>query len=55
MEDLNLSRTAMVATAYILAIREGSKRRNRIATQKYAVGSGWPEVTVFREGLAVLT
>lgn len=62
LEDLNLKdpnknllMMAIVTTAYILAIREGWKRRNRIPTQRYADGSVWPEVSIFREGLAILT
>ena len=62
LEDLNLKDPkknqlimAIVTTAYILAIREGWKRRNSIPTQHYADGSEWPEVSIFREGLAILT
>lgn len=62
LEDLNLKETgknllllAIVSTAYILAIREGWKRRKKIPTNKYADGSQWPEVSIFREGLAILT
>jgi hypothetical protein len=62
LEDLNLKDAgknllmmALVATAYILAIGEGWKRRNQIPKQHYADGSLWPEVSIFREGLAVLT
>lgn len=62
LEDLNLKNPgknlmmmAVVITAYILTIREGRKRRNRIPVQQYADGSLWPETSVFREGLAVLT
>jgi hypothetical protein len=62
LEDLNLKdpnknllMMAIVTIAYTLAIREGWKRRDRIATQRYADGSRWPEVSIFREGLAILT
>ncbi len=62
LEDLNLKdpnksllMMAVVATAYILAIREGWKRRNQIPTQQYSDGSQWPETSIFREGLAILT
>jgi hypothetical protein len=62
LEDLNLKdpkknllMMAIVTTAYILAIREGLKRKNRIPTQHYSDGTEWPEVSIFREGLAVLT
>ena len=46
---------AIVTTAYVLAIREGWKERKRIKTQVYKDGSEWPEVSIFREGLAILT
>lgn len=62
LEDLNLKdpnknllMMAIVTTAYILAIREGWKRKKHIPTQHYADGSEWPEVSIFREGLALLT
>ena len=62
LEDLNLRDTgknllmlAIVATAYILAIREGLKRKHSIPKNRYADGSQWPESSIFREGLAVLT
>ena len=62
LEDLNLKdpnknllMMAIVTTAYILAIREGLKRKKRIPTQCYSNGSEWPEVSIFREGLAILT
>jgi len=62
LEDLNLKELnksllmmAIVTTAYILAIREGWKRRRRIPTQRYQDGSEAPEVSIFREGLAILT
>lgn len=62
LEDLNLKdpnknllMMAIVTTAYILAIQEGLKRKKRIPTQHYSDGSKWPEVSIFREGLAVLT
>lgn len=62
LEDLNLKdpnknllMMAIVTTAYILAIREGLKRKKQIPTQHYSDGTKWPEVSIFREGLAVLT
>jgi hypothetical protein len=62
LEDLNLKdpgknllMLAIVTTAYILAIREAWKRRKQIPQQQYADGSKWPEVSIFREGLAILT
>jgi DDE family transposase len=62
LEDLNLKDTgknllmmAIVATAYILAIRKGLKRRKQIKAQLYKDGSESPEVSIFREGLARLT
>ncbi|MBK6931644.1 MAG: transposase [Saprospirales bacterium] len=49
LEDLNLKELnksllmmAIVTTAYILAIREGWKRRRRIPTQRYQDGSEAP-------------
>ena len=62
LEDLNLKdpgknrlMLAIVAAAYILAIREGLRRKERIPKNRYADGSEWPEVSIFREGLAWLT
>lgn len=62
LEDLNLKNTgknllmfAIAATAYVLAIREGEKRIDKIPNNKYADGSHWPETSIFREGLAILT
>lgn len=62
LEDLNLKdpgknllMMAIVTTAYTLAIREGWKRRNHIATQHYRDGTETPEVSIFRAGLAILT
>jgi hypothetical protein len=62
LEDLNLRDAgknklmlAIVTTAYILAIRAGWEQRKRIVKNKYKDGSQWPEVSIFREGLAVLT
>jgi hypothetical protein len=62
LEDLNLKdpnksllMLAIVTTAHILAIREGWRRRKRIPTQHYEDGSEAPEVSIFREGLAILT
>lgn len=62
LEDLNLRDKgknlllfAIVATSYILAIREGWSRRKQIPLNCYADGSQWPEVSIFRHGLAILT
>ena len=62
LEDLNLKdpgknllMLAIVATAYILAIREGHKRQKKIPVNRYEDGSEWPETSIFREGLAILT
>jgi hypothetical protein len=62
MEDLNLKDSgknllmfAVLAAAYILAIRIGIKNAPKIAVNKYKDGSEWPETSVFREGLARLT
>lgn len=62
LEDINLKdpnknllMLAIVTTAYILAVREGWKRRKRIPLQQYKDGNETPEVSIFREGLAVLT
>jgi len=62
LEDLNLKdpnknllMMAIVTAAYILAVREGWKRKNQISVQRYADGTEWPEVSIFRDGLAVLT
>jgi hypothetical protein len=43
----------LVALAYTLSIRVGL--RGKIKTNKYQSGEEWPEVSVFREGIAVLT
>jgi len=43
----------LVALAYTLSIRLGLNRKIRF--NKYLNGEEWPEVSVFREGLAVLT
>ncbi len=53
--DKNLLLLAIVTCAYTLAIREGWKRRKRIAVQRYSDGTEAPEVSIFREGLAILT
>lgn len=62
LEDLNLRDAgknllmfAILTTAYILALREGLKRKKKIPTNKYADGSEWPETSIFREGLSILT
>jgi hypothetical protein len=62
LEDLNLKdpqknllMLAIVTTAYILAIREGWRRRKKIPNKQYKDGSETPEVSIFREGLAILT
>ena len=62
LEDLNLKdpgknllMMAIVTCAYTLAIREGWKRRGRIPLQQYRDGTETPEVSIFREGLAILT
>jgi hypothetical protein len=62
LEDLNLKDAgknllmfAIVTSAYILAVREGFKRQKTIPMNKYADGSEWPEVSIFREGLAIIT
>ena len=62
LEDLNLKdprknllMLAIVTTAYILAIREGWKRRKRIPSQHFKDGTETPQVSIFREGLAILT
>ena len=62
LEDLNLKDTGktllmftIVATAYVLAIREGICRKAKIPTNRYADGSQWPQTSLFREGLAILT
>lgn len=62
LEDLNLKDKdkslllmAIVATAYILAIREGQKRQKHIPIQHYQDGTETLEVSLFRHGLAILT
>ncbi len=62
LEDLNLKNAsknllmmAIVTIAYTLAIQEGWKHQNYIATQRYQDGTQTPEVSIFREGLAILT
>ena len=61
MEDLNLKCTAksrlmmaLVAGAYLLAIREGWKRRKQISMQHYKDGSQTLEVSIFRKGLSII-
>lgn len=60
LEDLNLKdpgknrlMLTIVTTAYILAIREGWRRR--IPTRQYKNGLKTPQTSIFREGLAILT
>lgn len=62
LEDLNLRNAgknllllAIVITAYILAMKEGWARRKQINTNTFKDGSQWPETSIFREGLAILT
>lgn len=62
LEELNLKALnktllmmAIVVTAYILAIGEGLKRQKTINMKRYADGAETPEVSIFREGLAILT
>lgn len=62
LEDMNLKDSgknlllmAIMATAYVLAIREGWKRRKQIPTQYYNDGSQALEASIFRKGLAILT
>ncbi|MEZ4830053.1 MAG: hypothetical protein R3C61_27785 [Bacteroidia bacterium] len=60
LEDLNLKKAkpaslmALVATAYLLALREGWRRRKKIPLKKYADGTRWPACSLFRTGLAYL-
>lgn len=62
LEDLNLKDAgktrlmmAIVATAYLLAVKEGWKIRKEIPIKSYADGSQWPAVSIFRAGLAFVT
>jgi len=62
LEDMNLKdpgknllMMAVAAMAYVLAIREGLKRKSKIKMQQYRNGSATLEVSLFREGLAALT
>jgi hypothetical protein len=62
LEDLNLKDSgknlllmALLATAYILAVMEGYKRRNQIPIQQYADETETLETSYFRCGLAYLT
>ncbi|MEZ4773782.1 MAG: transposase [Bacteroidia bacterium] len=61
LEDLNLKDAgktrlmmALVATAYLLALREGWRRKKKIPLKKYADGTRWPACSLFRAGLAYL-
>ena len=61
LEDLNLKDAgknqlmmAIVTTAYILAAREGWRRRRQIPPQRYKDGSATLEVSIFRKGLGIL-
>jgi hypothetical protein len=53
--DKNLLMFAIVTTAYVLAVREGIKRKKKIPMNKYADGSEWPQTSIFREGLTIIT
>ena len=62
LEDLKLKDAnkhclmmALVSIAYVLAIREGTKRLSNIPIQTYRDGSETLESSIFREGLAHLT
>jgi hypothetical protein len=62
LEDLNLRDSgknkllmAIFAMAYSLAIREGWKRRKRTPVNTYQDGTEYREVSIFRDGLAILT
>ena len=62
LKDLNLRNPgksrlllALFALAYTLAVREGLKRQNRTPHNIRKDGSSSPEVSVFRDGLAILT
>lgn len=59
LEDLNLKHPgktrlmlAVVVTAYILAVKEGWKRKNPIPLKEYADGTTFPAMSIFRAGLA---
>ncbi|MDX1908935.1 MAG: transposase [Bacteroidia bacterium] len=61
LEDLNLKSPgktrlmlALVATAYLIAVREGWKRKNKIPLKNYPNGTRWPACSIFRAGLAYL-
>ena len=61
MEDLNLKGAAksrlmmaVVAGAYLLAVREGWKRRSQIPIQRYKDGTQTLEISIFRKGLAIV-
>lgn len=60
LEDLNLRdegktrlMMALVATPYLLSVKEGWHRRKKIPLKKYADGSQCPAVSIFREGLGL--
>jgi hypothetical protein len=62
LEDMNLKDAnknllmmAIVTTAYIRAIREGFKCKKKIPIQRYEDGTQTREVSLFRQGLAILT
>ncbi len=62
LEDLNLKDAGknrllmgIFATAYILAVMEGYRRRRQISVQQYADGTEALEVSWFRHGLSFLT
>ena len=46
---------ALFATAYSLAIRKGWKRRDLTPLNRYKDGSHCREVSIFRDGFAILT
>ena len=62
LEDINLRdkvkaefMLALVATSYILAIREGIQKIKQIVIKQYKDGSRIQAVSIFRKGLAMLT
>lgn len=59
LEDIHLKHAgktrlmlAIVVTAYILAVKEGWKRKNQIPLKEYADGTTFPAMSIFRAGLA---
>jgi hypothetical protein len=62
LEDINLRdegkaefMLALVATSFVLAIREGIQKIKQIVIKQYKDGSRIPAVSIFRKGLAILT